>query len=271
MKRILALTLVLALGLAGSALATPVNGVIGFALVPSGATDSAGMPLPAGAGTDPATPLHPSDIFYVDIVMYRAVPGTYLGISSTGGLYLNLSPDGAFTYTPGRYSDQNATDTNPTLDSVGVTYYQNLGQALPPSSPTTTGQGFQYIPQSGFTPAYTGLNVMDVLDPQNLAIAGQLPANAYDILVNGMGPTVVMFDHIAIHCEGPLDVQVTLDVEQTASIYGVPTIISSETGFAIGEDFGALGDQLTIYQVPEPMTMALLGLGGLALIRRRRA
>jgi hypothetical protein len=33
---------------------------------------------------------------------------------------------------------------------------------------------------------------------------------------------------------------------------------------------GGPGDQLIIHQIPEPMTMALLGLGGLALIRRRR-
>jgi hypothetical protein len=33
---------------------------------------------------------------------------------------------------------------------------------------------------------------------------------------------------------------------------------------------GAILDTVTIHQTPEPMTIGLLGLGGLALLRRRR-
>jgi len=38
----------------------------------------------------------------------------------------------------------------------------------------------------------------------------------------------------------------------------------------IDPQVGALIDTLTIHQIPEPITLALLGLGGLLLLRRRR-
>jgi hypothetical protein len=67
----------------------------------------------------------------------------------------------------------------------------------------------------------------------------------------------------------------------------VPSTVPSEPGVVFGLEFHCkgVGDVdivlpsdpfgnpeaiLTIHQIPEPMTMALLGLGGLALIRRRR-
>ena len=262
MKKILALMLVLALGLASVASATPTSGVIGYKVVPTPGANTKGL--------EPGTPLEDSEIFYVDIVMYRAIAnagtgGSYLGIASTGSLYLSLDAS-EFVYTPGRYSDLNATDTNPKLDDVGVSYF--LGVAT---------QGFQYIPAVTpppypGTPEYAGYNVMDVHDAQNIEIAGTLPSGANDMLImaSGVGE-VVMFDHIAIHCTDDGNVEVTVTPEQVSSAWGVPVIYCPETGWANDADFGAIGGSLLIYQVPEPMTMALLGLGGLALIRRRRA
>ena len=59
-------------------------------------------------------------------------------------------------------------------------------------------------------------------------------------------------DGILFHCEAVGDTEIILQ-EVTAS-WGM----------------GAILDTVIIHQIPEPMTMALLGLGGLALIRRRR-
>jgi hypothetical protein len=61
------------------------------------------------------------------------------------------------------------------------------------------------------------------------------------------------FEDISFHCEGSDDVVVYL-YEITNS-------------WDINE---RLIDSVTIHQVPEPMTLSLLGLGGLGLLRRRR-
>lgn len=65
---------------------------------------------------------------------------------------------------------------------------------------------------------------------------------------------------IEIHCDGEGDVIVTI-------------IPDSRFGGSSDMNFGTpeIGGSIVIKQVPEPMTMSLLGLGGLALIRRRRA
>ena len=61
----------------------------------------------------------------------------------------------------------------------------------------------------------------------------------------------VMYDEIDFHCETFGDAVINL--------YGT-------------DDWGTsyLIDSVIIHQIPEPMTMALLGLGGLGLLRRRR-
>jgi hypothetical protein len=65
-----------------------------------------------------------------------------------------------------------------------------------------------------------------------------------------------------IECLGPGDVTLTM---VDGSIYGSHTLMDDDT---IVTDFGS---PITIYQVPEPMTIALLALGSLALLRKRRA
>ena len=71
----------------------------------------------------------------------------------------------------------------------------------------------------------------------------------------------VLYDQILFHCEKLGD-----------------TVISLVSGVAIVPDVGdpyvevtGVWDEVVIHQIPEPMTMSLLGLGGLALLRRRRA
>jgi hypothetical protein len=76
---------------------------------------------------------------------------------------------------------------------------------------------------------------------------------------SGMSGTI--FDHLLMHCEGqPGDV-----------------IISASAGTTFGGTLDGDGNpytggwsSVTVHQIPEPMTVALLGLGGLFLLRRRR-
>ena len=75
--------------------------------------------------------------------------------------------------------------------------------------------------------------------------------------------------NLLLHCDGEGDVGINLTLHgltQYADYFSGPTGGVFEW---VDMTEGDLGD-LTIYQVPEPMTVALLGLGGLFLLRRRK-
>lgn len=80
----------------------------------------------------------------------------------------------------------------------------------------------------------------------------------------------IAIDHILVHCDSiePLGNIVTLVITADVLYGGI--------GSAEFDPFGMIGMGLsygpgvTITQIPEPMTIALLGLGGLFLLRRRK-
>ena len=76
-----------------------------------------------------------------------------------------------------------------------------------------------------------------------LATAAEIPAQS------------VILDEIMFHCEWqPNDVLIELIYDVGFPVYGVSQVV----------------DSVIIHQIPEPATMALLSLGGLFLLRRRK-
>ena len=118
----------------------------------------------------------------------------------------------------------------------------------------------------------TDLDSLDLTLPVN----GDIP-RMQGISLAGIGPSEftegwsdVIAEGILFHCDGPG--QVLLDLTLFGLTEYSPYKDLNGGPFPDGwlpateEDLG----DLIIYQIPEPITMALLGLGGLGLLRRRR-
>jgi len=110
--------------------------------------------------------------------------------------------------------------------------------------------------------AYTTMYIPNygaITQPWGLAWAsvGNLPDDAQHFSLGGgnLPPTVTLYDELIMdglvfHCEEPTDVIITLEEYLGAGEY-------------------ALLDQIIVHQIPEPITIGLLGLGGLFLRRRK--
>ncbi|MFC1738650.1 PEP-CTERM sorting domain-containing protein [Planctomycetota bacterium] len=83
---------------------------------------------------------------------------------------------------------------------------------------------------------------------------------------NTMGPYTLL-DNIVLHCLEATDVILEL-VAFSDQVYLDDT--TEEMTMIPGHGQGTILDRLTIHQIPEPATIALLGLGGLFLRRRRK-
>lgn len=212
-------------------LANFANATMSFDLVP---TSPGG-----GHGFDPMDPLLPSEWVELDVVYSGDVP-----LWSSGDLTLTING-------PGEWCGDDADIYDP------------------PGMPIE--QSWTVIDK--FTPEYMymgvipfpGFNSMTKVDSRTLVIGGATDINSLLGIVAGD----ILFDHLNIHCTGEGEVVVTLTPSiSSAGAVGTPTWWD---GDLLTEDLQAVGSSISIYQVPEPMTMALLGLGGLALIRRRRS
>ena len=94
--------------------------------------------------------------------------------------------------------------------------------------------------------------VVPVPTPQNVRVT------ASQIFSPAIPGPLVLVDELLLHCEEETDVVLNLVVMGTTRIDGGDIPV------------GTILDTITIHQVPEPATIALLGLGGLALLRRRK-
>jgi hypothetical protein len=192
------------------------------------------VPTPgqSGHGFSPDDPLLPSEWVEIDVV-YSAIGQQQL--ASSGMLYISIEGEGEWC--------------GDDADSF-----------LPPGVPIE--DAWTVHPNFTDAAAIPGFNSMTKVDPKNLEIGGYTAP--YTFVAVNSGETI--FDHLNIHCTGPGEIIVTLRPATEANPVGVPVYWDGITY----EDLQAEGSSITIYQVPEPMTIGLLGLGGLGLIRRRR-
>jgi hypothetical protein len=196
-------------------------------------------------------PLMPSDVVGIEVwVEYDNAQPSYTFYSgwSFDGLDIALTASG-----PGTLD----------LDFGGMVSHPSGGEP-------------QWHPQYG---SWAGNAVVET--NQKIAIDGNFGYNAWSAGVDNVKADLRFLEGFRFHCEGNGEVLVDL-VEDGPRTYNVmnngTNVIATSWSYwmylggnAHGPIYGIgpyLGD-IVIHQIPEPFTLGLLGLGGLALIRRR--
>jgi hypothetical protein len=231
MKKVLALILVL--GMASLANATVIDVV------------TVGLGSMGHAGTS-MDPLEPSETIGIKIVLNS---NPYAGFPSFDGYLLSMMDVDLHLSGPG------SLDVGTKDKSGNPVWKYNAGFSA-----------FGVVdPKGAINPPYNELaNGLD-------QIAGVCSPPIGPPGTGSTGPIDLVWDLI-IHCEGGLPVTVDLTLDGLSQ-YAPYSAIDGTSPFPNPPGWvdlveGDLGD-LVIHQIPEPMTIALLGLGGLFLRRRR--
>lgn len=142
--------------------------------------------------------------------------------------------------------------------------------------------GSEYIGQISCELTTAGIGTMDMTDltfPEGAwdmdetwspgiteVTAGKVYTLTYSEGMTGSGSAGILVDHILVHCDGfPGDITVSITADVLYG--GIGTMDNNWRTIGSGLEYGP---GVTIHNIPEPMTIALLGLGGLFLIRRRK-
>lgn len=181
--------------------------------------------------------VNPSDTFYVDISVDLASGGDAEWLIDTGELTVTIQGNASF------------------IENEDLTYLNEYD--------VWYGATLNY--------AYVDSKTLRV----RLGTLALSPGDRYtDAWLEARFMPEIVIDHIGIHCddEGTVTVAVTpYDGTGDAPQWG-STRISADAlpgPYTQQADQEALGGVLTVHQIPEPMTVALLGLGALLLRRRK--
>lgn len=119
-----------------------------------------------------------------------------------------------------------------------------------PGSLDTSAGAIAELTFPGGDPSFTKVTVLQDSVSYNTSTAN----------FGGYAAGSIIVDHILVHCDDIGDVFVDLR----------PSTLNGGTLDVTGSPYQGEWGGVIIHQIPEPMTVALLGLGGLALLRRRR-
>ena len=109
-----------------------------------------------------------------------------------------------------------------------------------------------------------GANHVEYVDSQTLIVAAGYVSQTQMFM---MPFPDIAIDHIGIHCTDLGDVTITVATTNVADALG--NVVYLRTDELAEKDMESIGGSMIVHQVPEPMTVLLLGLGGLFLRRRK--